>query len=218
MVDYVTRAQFEDMMARVAAYLTRFQTKPKIIYIDSKRVDSVDWATYEDMFKRWVAFRNKNNVWPTRVYFKPPPVVRTVGPIQSKLEAFLGRFNSFTEYYNKIKGRGYGYYYNDVKTRDETIEALKNKSGINCTDITQLSGDLAREMGYKVRYVRVQCTSGGHIRMQIYGKEFKEWTRVDPAAALSTGSLYDIGRVWCDNNTAKIIDEVWLNIDNGKMV
>jgi len=215
---YVTRAQFEDMMKRVAAFIKRTKTTPKMVFISIIGKDHVDWNTYADMFKRWVAYRDKNGEWPTRVYFKTPPVIRTVGPIQTKLEAFLGQFNSFTEYYNKIKGRGYGYYYNDIKTRDQAIEALKNKTGLNCTDITQLSGDLAREMGYTVRYVRVQCTSGGHIRMQIYGKEFTEWTRVDPAAALSVGSQHDIGRVWCDNNTAKIIDEVWLNIDDGKMV
>ena len=213
---YVTKARFEDMMLRVAAYINNRGVTPSLIYIDSSREDYVDWDTYEDMFQRWAAYPGNNGgQWPTKVYFQAPTVTRTVGPIQAKLEAFLGQFNSWTEYYNKIIGRGYGYYYNDVKTLDQEIEALKNKTGLNCTDITQLSVELAKEMGYQTKYVKVQCQSGGHIRMQIKGKEFSDWQRADPAAALSVGSQYPLGKVWCDNNTARVVVEPWLEIDDG---
>ena len=48
-------------------------------------------------------------------------------------------------------------------------------------------------MGYEARYVHVQCKEGGHIRGQIKGHEFSDWTRIDPAAALSVNSQYPIG-------------------------
>lgn len=212
---YVTKAQFEDMINRVLEYVLKTGTIPSVVFIEPGKENYITFKTCSDMFDRWTTYKTKNGILPSIVYFKKQVPVRKVGPIQGKLEVFLGEFNSFTEYYNKIKGRGYGYYYNDVKTRDQAIEALWQKTGLNCTDITQISVDLAKEMGYQTRYVKVQCTSGGHIRMQIFGKEFTSWTRVDPAAALSVGSQFDIGTVWCDNTTAKVVNEKWLEIDDG---
>ena len=50
----------------------------------------------------------------------------------------------------------------------------------------ELCHALAIEMGYEVEYIHVMCKQGGHIRGQIKGHEFKNWTKIDPAAAISS--------------------------------
>ena len=74
----------------------------------------------------------------------------------------------------------------------------------------ELCYSLAKEMGYEIQYVHVTCKEGGHIRGQICGHEFKNWTRIDPAAALSTHTKAPIGKVWCDYPNAYIENGTWL--------
>jgi hypothetical protein len=226
---YVPLAVFLDMNKRYIEYNKAHPTaKAKIIYIDSKRIDYVNAATFENMQYRYDRYKASNGgQMPSIVYFLPADkrvtspeqdveeVKRVVGAIQARMEAVLGQFNSFTEFYNKSKGRGYKYYYDDVYTLEQEITRFINKQGLNCSDAAQLFGALAKEMGYSWRYVHVQCQSGGHIRAQIKGKEFSDWTRVDPAACISVGSQYPISRVWCDNNTAYVTTASWILIDDG---
>jgi hypothetical protein len=218
---YIPLAVFLDMNKRYIDYNKTHSTKASKIYIEPKRVDFVDSKTFENMQYRYDQYVAKNGKKPSVVYFLPAskrtPVKpsRVVGNIQKQLEEAVGQFNNFTEFYNKSKGRGYAYYFNDVYTLQEEINRYKNKQGLNCSDAAQLFGALAKEMGYEWRYVHVQCSSGGHIRAQIRGKEFSDWTRLDPAACISVGSQYPISRVWCDNNTAYVTTASWILIDDG---
>jgi hypothetical protein len=206
---------FQDMMTRHDNYKKNNGVEPDIIYIKSGGGDYVTDSCFEDMRKRYDAYKVNNGVEPSLVYFVAPTPARVVGPIQGRLEAVIGQFDNFTAFYNKSKGRGYKSYYNDVLLPEQEIQAYINKSGMNCTDGTQLFVMLAQEMGYQTKYVHVQCQSGGHVRMQIYGKEFTSWTRLDPAACMSVGSQYDIGQVWCDYSNAHIETDSWLLIDDG---
>ena len=145
---------------------------------------------------------------------EPKPTLAS-GSVKARLEAGLGKFNTFTEFWQKIRGRGYDYYYNDVYTLDQEIDRIIHKKGLNCTDSMQLCHALAIEMGYEVQYIHVMCKQGGHIRGQIRGHEFKNWTKIDPAAAISS-SKAGIGHVWCDYPNAHIENAAWLNIDDGR--
>jgi hypothetical protein len=212
----VPLAVFQDMMNRVAAYVKANGSNPSIVYLKSGAAgDYVPYTTFADMRDRYAAYKSNTGNYPALVYYVAPTPVRTVGQIQAQLEAAVGQFNNFTEFYNKSKGRGYSYYYNDVKTLTQEIAAYKNKTGLNCSDAAQLFTALAKEMGYLTRYVHVMCNSGGHIRMQILGKEFSSWTRVDPAACISVGSQYPIGQVWCDYDNAHIETSNWILVDDG---
>lgn len=212
---YVPLAMFLDMNKRFKDYNKSHDPDATIVYLDSKKVDFVTAETFKQMQYRFDQYKlAHNNAMPTVVYFQKPvamdttvtpaPTERKVGALQSRLEAIVGRFNTFTEFYNKSKGRGYKYYYNDCKTLEEEIIAYKNKSGLNCADAVQLFAHLAMEMGYKVAYEHCQCKTGGHMRLLIDGKEFgnhgddsRNWKLIDPAACLSVGSQYAIGNVWC---------------------
>lgn len=184
-VDKVTSAQLLDMIKRVKNWQNSHDgTMPQVIGIEGAASDS-----------------------------EPPK-----DSIRAYAESKLGRFNNMTEFYNKLIGKGYKKYYHDQKTRKQTIDGVASSNpndNPNCTDIMQVFHDLAIEMGYQCRFVHVKCLDGkGHIRGQIKGKEFGDWTRVDPAAALSVGSRYPIGRVWCDYTNAHIENENWVVTDD----
>jgi len=226
-VDYVT---FRQMAGYVYLYKLFYGKDTDKLPIGN---DYMTKARYDDMEKRCVAYVKAHGIPKTITINKSGVPKRVVGTIQKQLESFLGQFNSFSEYYNKIIGRGYGHYNNDVKTLAQEITALKNKTGLNCSDAVQLSANLAIEMGYKVAYEHVICSSGeGHIRLKIDGKEFgdhgsdaRNWKSVDTAAALSVGSKYSIGKCWCENG--KVIslikpdgqfigqNDKWLITDDG---
>lgn len=187
--------------------------------IGSPVIDKIYKATFLNMLNRVKAFQALHGSMPNVIGIEGAAIGTEpkIGPVRAKLQAGLGVFNTFTEFYNKCKGRGYSYYYNDIKTLDQEIYALVNRKGLNCTDSTQLAHALALEMGYEFRYVHVQCKSGGHIRGQIRGREFKDWTRVDMAACISVSSQYALNRVWCDYDNAHLENSAWLNTDDGRM-
>lgn len=124
-------------------------------------------------------------------------VERVVGPIQKACEKLLGEFNSITEFCNKCRGRGYGNYYNDIKTLEEEYQTIAN---LNCVDSTQLLIHLGMEMGgYELHYIHVNCLKSdeGHVFAKVQGREFKTPTYIDLAAMMSTGTMATIGHGWC---------------------
>jgi hypothetical protein len=164
---------------------------------------------------RVLAFYKENNYLPNYVVLENR-FKTNKGPIQNACEKLLGTFTTFTEFYNKCKGRGYGSYYNDVKTLAQEYNTIAN---LNCADASQLAYNLAKEMGYNVRYCHVYCTQSGsgHIYLQVAGKELgSNWVKVDMAACMSVGSQYPIGQVWCSDAKISSYDDQWLMSDDGK--
>lgn len=150
----------------------------------------------------------------------PNTVKKTIkkGPIQTALEKGLGSFQNITEYTNKIRGQGYGNYYNDVYNQKEAIEKIRSKQPVNCSDGSQVTHALALEMGYQSRYVHVKClkSGSGHVYLQVKGKELgNNWVNVDTAAIISKESRYPIGKAWCSDGTILDYGEKWLLIDDG---
>lgn len=138
------------------------------------------------------------------------------GAIQLAVEKKLGTFASFTGYYNKMIGRGYSHYLGDAKTlaQEEATMAY-----LNCSDATQVSVFLAREMGYTAKFVHVKCPQSGegHVYGMISGKEFGAgWTKFDVAAAMSVGTKARLGTGWCFSATPISYNDPWLESDDGK--
>lgn len=141
------------------------------------------------------------------------------GPIQTALEKGLGSFKNITEYCNKIRGQGYGNYYNDVYNQNEAVKRIADKQPVNCSDGSQVTYALSLEMGYEARYVHVKClkSGSGHVYLQLKGKELGSlWINVDTAAIISKESRYPIGRAWCSDGKIIGINESWLLSDDGK--
>jgi hypothetical protein len=181
----------------------------------TKTGDFVTRTKFASLLKIWIAWRDTHNGFrPNYISINKssPPVIKE-GAIQTAVEKTLGKhFTTIRQFYDLCKGRGYSYYYNDVKTL-KNEELLRN---LNCADATQLLVQLAKEMGYTARFVHVMCKSGGHIYAQLKGKELgTNWINVDLAACLSVGSQYAFGKVWCSYAKPVSYNDPWLQSDDG---
>jgi hypothetical protein len=213
-------AQYLEMWQRIQKWQTENKTKelPNHVTVSDFKIEGIDIiekTTFLDMLNRVQKWQETHDgkmpeiIGITVAAHDTEPTPHT-GSIKAGLEAGLGNFNSFSEFWQKIIGRGYNYYYNSSYDLDHEISRIINKQGLNCTDSMELCYSLAKEMGYEVQYIHVMCKQGGHIRGQIKGHEFKNWTKIDPAAAISTSTRAGIGHVWCDYPNAHIEIGNWL--------
>ena len=201
---------YQEMWRRITTFKNSNARLPNYVDITGYRVVQKD---YLDAQKRVAEFIKLNHRNPYKVTVEATkiPVPRIIGPIQTACERLLGQFDSLSEFANKCRGRGYGNYYNDIKTLEQEYTTIAN---LNCTDATQLLCHLGKEMGYECHYVHVKClqSGGGHVIAKVKGKEFKGYTFIDLAAMMSTKTMATIGRGWCfdaipDNGR---VDPSWL--------
>lgn len=217
----IKKAMYLDMYSRYAAYKKKTGKEPNIVYIKpNQQGDYIQLKQWNNMRLRFDTWWKKNGKQPEYVVVNPKGAAvssststSSKGSIQTACEKLLGSFTTFTQFYNKCKGRGYSYYYNDIKTLSQESSTIAN---LNCVDSTQLAYHLAKEMGYEFHIYRVKCTvsKSGHVYGGIKGKEFTKLTKVDMAACMSKSSQYIIGNVWCSDAKILAIDEeTWLKDD-----
>lgn len=210
----ITKPVYLDMYKRWKQWKTSKGKEPEIIYIQKGGKDYITNKKFTDVRARFDTWWKANKKQPNYVYINKPlnPIK---GKIQLGVEAKLGAFNTISKFYNKMLGRGYGNYYNDIKTLAQEIAQLAN---LNCSDATQLLVALSREMGYSARFCHVYCKSGtGHIYAEVKGRELgTSWIRMDLAAAMSVGSKYPIGKTWCPDVPVSTYNDPWLETDDGK--
>ena len=224
-VHTLTNAQYKEMWKRITKWQANNPDKiPNYVTISDMKVgiDRVTKNQFLDMKKRWDTWKKAHNSQePNKIGIEGPVNGENpsqAGSIQKALMDAVGQFQSFTGFYNLCKNRNYSYYFQYKYTRDQEIKRLKGRFGLNCVDATQLGHDLAKEMGYEVKYQRTLCkksdgTPVGHILLKIKGKEFNSWTIVDLAACLDNGK--PLGKYW--GKPPYDIDAKWLNLDDGKM-
>lgn len=215
--------QFENIISRFEEYTKENKKEPNICYIDiSTKYRYITKAKYLEMKKRYTEYIKKNNRKPACCYVNLPSATNTTeiqgNNFVQKFKDAVGDFSTFKEAYNKIKGRGYIGYNNDIYSQDVALKRLKNRQGLNCSDSCQLMYALGEAMGLTVRYKHIMCRSGtGHIQLDVkYPKGVTSYTTIDPAAALSVGSQYSFGRVWCANGRLLSYNDGWLMSDDGR--
>ena len=211
----ISQKDFLLMDARLAKY-----PKSSIVHLDqtTRTGNYLTKAHYLTMLGVWIQWKKKygrpSKIFTTEPYITdvPTPVPQPVskGPIQIAVERTLTRpFTNITQFYYDCTGRGYGAYFNDVKTLAQEEETIAK---LNCTDGTQLLVHLANEMGYEWRYIHVNCIQSGegHVFCQLRGKELgTSWVDFDMAANMSIGSRYPIGKTWCQT-APRTINPAWL--------
>lgn len=221
MVKTMNLAQHTQMWQWINEWQTKNNTKAVPNYVDVSSfkiegVDKIEKTTFLDMLQRVEEYKKTHNgampqvIGIEKAAIGTEPAPSNQGLVQKRLEAGLGSFSTFTMFWSKIIGRGYSYYYNSSYNLDQEIHRIINKQGLNCVDSMELCYSLAKEMGYEVEYIHVMCKQGGHIRGRIRGHEFKNWTKIDPAAAISTSTRAGIGQVWCDYPNAHVESGNWL--------
>lgn len=216
----ITKAQFEDMIKRFNAFVVKNKREPLTIKILAGGSDYISLLRYRDMLLRYTNFYKANKRYPNYIVVNPAAAAPSYGSdktayLKKFADAVGAKFNTFSVAYDLIKNRGYSYYYNDVYDQNQALARLKAKQGLNCSDICQLMYQVAKDLGYSVRYVHIKCASGGgHIQIDVKGKEFGDsWKRVDPAAALNSGR--ELGYLWCADGKLLSYDDTWLLSDDG---
>lgn len=111
----------------------------------------------------------------------------------------FGKVSTIDGALEKVKDRGYGYYYDDKYGNKEAVDRIKKGWGINCTDSCQLFWHIAKELGYDVQCLHVRCSGGdGHVRLKLRHKKYSdnEWFYRDPAAVLDANGRA-VSYNWC---------------------
>lgn len=168
--------------------------------------------TFVDMANRVSAYEVLHGKSPLIVYIKNGNTTsNNSGSVTQAFKNALGNFDGTIDgALALIKGRGYGYYYNDRYNTLPTINAIKNRSGVNCTDSSQLFYRLGIENGYTVQFVHVRCSGGdGHVRLRLKHpvNTGGSWIYRDPAAVLNGNNVTSN---WCTSGTVIAYDPSWI--------
>jgi hypothetical protein len=136
----------------------------------------------------------------------------TVNEVYSYFVKVFGSFdNTIDGALQKIAGKGYGYYYDDVYSNKESINRMKTGQGVNCTDSCQVFYNIMLQLIKLGKYKRVEClhvkcTGGdGHVRLRITLND-GDYIYRDPAAVLDSGN---ITHNWCSNGTLLAVNPGW---------
>jgi hypothetical protein len=174
-----------------------------------------DW---EDAMKRVQSYMDSHNgTNPPMVWFRNlTPPTPSKSAFHLKVESALGKtFNTADELANILRNHpDYQYYYNDMKTPDQTLAALKvvGGAGANCVDISQVIMRVLRDMKYSnVNIWRGTFKCGGHVWVT-YGSDNKIF---DAAGMMKYG--YPIGRYMCSGSPWDLNkNPAWLLSDDAK--
>lgn len=204
----IYKSRYWDMAKRLVAYVEKNNQIPNHIEVDGMYMRGSDFTymfarilVYYDNHKEYPKYANVNS----KAFIKPSETGNTV---YDYFVNTFGKISCIDDAMEKIAGRGYGYYYDDVYSNKQSIDRIKNKQGVNCTDATQMMKNVADGTGKykKVDCVHVRCRGGdGHVYLKITNKDGSVFYR-DPAACLDNGSITSI---WCSNGTVLAINPGW---------
>ena len=205
----IYKSDYLDMAKRFTAYVENHNQLPNSIKVKDMKMRVSDY-TY--MFSRILVYYHNHGQLPkyanvnSKAFTKP---TESGDEIYDYFVRTFGKVTCIDDALEKIAGRGYGYYYDDVYSNRQSIDRMKNGQGINCTDSTAVFYNIGKTLGYEVRAVHVKCRGGdGHIRLQLkHSKRTNgNWINRDPAAVLDSGV---ITKVWCLDGTVLAYQPQW---------
>lgn len=225
-----TKSQIKDSVKRVNEWITKNNKVPNTVRVNKDTLKWADWlklAEIKDGKTRIDNWIKKNNQYPNyvtildiqinmkeyRIMYNMPVVTNKTTPnkVADHFFKVFGKCNTLNECLKKIENHGYSYYYNDVYTNKATIDRIKAKKGVNCTDSCHLVYWLCKYFNLEVRCLHVQCKTGGHVRLQY--KKNNKWVNIDPASILSTGNNNGITGIWCPNAPLIAVNPAWWKND-----
>ena len=204
----IYKSDYLDMAKRFTAYVENHKQLPNSIKVKDMKMRVSDY-TY--MFSRILVYYHNHGQLPkyanvnSKAFTKP---TESGDEIYDYFVRTFGKVTCIDDALEKIAGRGYGYYYDDVYSNKQSIDRVKAKLGINCTDATQMMKHVADGTGKykKVEGYHVRCRGGdGHIFLKITAKDGTVFYR-DPAAVLDNGNIES---VWCMNGTHLATNPSW---------
>lgn len=204
----IYKSTYDNMAERLVKYVESHNQLPNNISVSDKLMRVSDY-TY--MFSRILAYYDEHGAYPKYANVNSKAFTKPTENTDSVYDYFVKVFGKVTcidDAMEKIAGRGYGYYYDEVYSNKQSIDRVKSKLGINCTDATQMMKHVADGTGKykKIDCVHVKCRGGdGHVYLKITNKDGSVFYR-DPAACLDNGN---INSIWCSNGTILAINPSW---------
>ena len=218
--DHISRQIFKssyiDMAERIIRYTEREEHLPATVGFTTLKGKTyrinINLAT--EMFSRILIYYDTNKAYPkyaninSKIFTKP---TEKHNEIYEYFVKTFGKIDCIDDALEKIAGNGYGYYYDDVYSCQQTIDRMKNGQGVNCTDSMHVFYNIMLEFIKQGKYKKVECLhilcSGGdgHVRMRVTTNNGDVFYR-DPAAVLDSGNItYN----WCMNGELIAINPPW---------
>ena len=210
----VSKSDYLDMCKRVIAYVEKNKRLPNYVTYKDYKVN-IRLFTYITAYLlvHFVDDRKlKDKVSINSKYF-----VKPTEPTNSVYDYFVKVFGKITcidDALDKIDGHGYGYYYDDQYSNKQTIDRMKNRQGVNCTDSCHVFYNLGLAFVKQGKYRKVECLhvlcrgGDGHVRLRFTLPNGEQFYR-DPACTLSDGGYCN----WCLDGTLLAINPKWF-MDN----
>lgn len=226
-----TNAQVLDSIERVSVFINKNKKAPKTVKVGKTTLSWKEWKQIKQVDELRVRIQNyitKNNQYPKYVlcfnklklkhseyiyiwiFDKPHKQAEKTDDIYTYFCKVFGKVNTIDESLQKVKEKGYSYYYDDVYTNVTSINRMKKGLGINCTDSTSVFYHIAKQLGYEVKVIHCQCTTGGHVRLQLKHKKHTSgnWINRDPACVLSKNGK-PLTDIWCPNAPIIGVNPSW---------
>lgn len=201
---YISRTIYEKDYKKIAKYVVNFVK-------ENKRLPNyVQWGSYKIRcklyiyaFAKIVKYYADHKAMPNYCNFNSNDFVKSESVSDDEVFNYFvkvfGKVSKIDEALEKVKDRGYGYYYDDIYTNVKSIDRIKAGYGVNCTDSCQVFWHIAKALGYDVQCIHVRCSGGdGHVRLKLRHKKYSdnEWFYRDPAAVLSDNGQ-PVTYNWC---------------------
>lgn len=202
--DYIALAK------KIVAYVDANGKLPNYATWNGRRIHE---HLYEYMFAKIIDYYYWNRQLPAYVVVNSDALVKPTPKKTYSEEIFdyfsykFGKPTSIDNALAKIKGRGYGFYYDDSYTNKQTIDRIRNGQGVNCTDVHQMLWHIGKVLGYDVRAVHVWCRTSnvGHVRLD-FKKGSSGWFSRDGASVLD-GECVEC--IWCANGDILAYNPSW---------
>lgn len=208
----IKKADYVDMAKRLVAYVEEHKVLPNYLTYKSLKIRPM---LYTYLFAYAVVVSIQTGYLPSEVNVSSKLFVKKTETTNTVYDYFVKTFGSFGDTIDgaltKIAGRQYGYYYDDKYSNKESINRMKNRQGVNCTDSCQVFYNIMLELIKKGKYRKVECLhikcrgGDGHVRLRITLKDGSYIYR-DPAAVLSNGNVTSN---WCMNGTLLAVNPSW---------
>ena len=211
----IYKEDYLDQARRVHQYVLQYNKMPNYVStLKSKKRVNIDLYSY--CIAKILVYYKEHGQLPNYCTYNSNYLKKEGSTPSSKtyseqiLEYFISKFGNVTSIDGalaKIKGRGYGYYYDDAYSNKQSIDRMKNGQGVNCTDACQVFWHIGKALGYDVRCVHVKCRGGeGHVKLQFKNSRYPSFFERDPASILD-GTCIEC--VWCADGTVLAYNPQW---------
>ena len=213
----ISKSDYIKLAREISQFYNTNKRTPNYVVYKGKKIKP---QLFSYCFAKAIVFYIKNKRLPNTISFKSnvfmakqtSDVKITPNAVYNYFVKVFGKVNTIDEALQKVKERGYSYYYDDVYTNKNAIDRIKSGKGVNCTDSCQIFYHIAKALGYSVNVVHVYCTGsgGGHVRLTLKHPKNTSgnWINRDPACVLSKNGK-PLNEIWCSNGKHLATNPKW---------